>query len=63
MSRKRTGLRNRYRSGGTGTYSAQRKGKFADRYGSYRGRVCDTPDLIAGHTVHATKDFDGAVTR
>jgi hypothetical protein len=56
MARKRTGLRNRYRSGGTGTYSTQRKSREADRYGEYRNRSMLKPDIIAGRTMHATRD-------
>lgn len=56
MSRKRTGLRNKYRTGGTGTYSAQRKARHADRYGAYKGRTMEKPDVIAGRTLHATQD-------
>ena len=48
--RKRTGNRNRYRSG-RGTYSKRGKGPTADRYGSWdRGRQ-DRPDVVAGRTL------------
>jgi hypothetical protein len=53
--RKRTGLRNRGRSGRS-TYSVQNKSRRADRYGTYYGRRCESPDTIAGHTLHATKE-------
>lgn len=58
MSRKRTGLRNRYRQGGTGPYSTKRKARNADRYGAYKGRMMEKPDVIAGRTMHATQAID-----
>lgn len=47
MARKRTGLRNRYRSG-RGTYSRQRKSESADRYGAWKDGRRQQPERIAG---------------
>lgn len=56
MSRRSTGLRNRYRKSsgkGRSTYSAKNKSRERDTYGEYnRGHVV-TPDSIAGHQMSA----------
>ena len=48
MARKRTGLRNKYRSGRS-TYSLKKKSRNKDHYGKFVGRFCE--DIIAGHAV------------
>lgn len=48
--RKRTGLRNKFRSG-QGAYSRNRKRQISDSYGSYDRGVRSTPEVVAGHTV------------
>lgn len=50
MSRKRTGLRNRYRSGGQSPYSRQNKKRSADLYGEMQNGKVQRQDIIAGHT-------------
>lgn len=50
MSRKSSGLRNRFRSG-RGTYSLQRKSTGADRYGTFHAGVQSSADVIAGRTL------------
>jgi hypothetical protein len=54
MARKRTGLRNRYRSGRS-TYCAQDKAKSRDRYGKYMNGKCLDSDVIAGRTLRAVQ--------
>jgi len=46
--RKRTGLRNRYRSRGRSRYSRLGKRRDADSYGHYINGRQDRPDMIAG---------------
>lgn len=48
MARKRTGLRNRWRTG-LGTYSRFKKARVADHYGAFTGRYCE--DIIAGRAI------------
>ena len=48
MSRKRTGLRNRFRTGRS-TYSAKAKTVTADRYGQWNLGRQERPDVIGGH--------------
>jgi hypothetical protein len=50
MSRKRTGLRNRFRSGRS-VYSLKDKHASRDRYGKFTSGKQDTPDVIAGRTI------------
>lgn len=49
MAKKRTGLRNRYRSGRS-TYSVQHKSRQADIYGKMTNGKIDSQDVIAGRT-------------
>lgn len=51
MSRKRTGLRNKYRSGGLSTYSRNAKRRDADSYGTWVQGRRSKPESIAGHPV------------
>ena len=51
MARKRTGLRNRYRSGGRSTYSTERKARSSDMYGEYQNGRQVKNDVIAGHVL------------
>jgi hypothetical protein len=51
MSRKRTGLRNKYRSG-RGTYSRDRKAETADRYGTWDSGKRKQPERIAGKLIY-----------
>ena len=51
MGRKRTGLRNRRRSGGRSVYSVERKARTADRYGEYQNGRQVKQDVIAGHAL------------
>lgn len=58
MSRKRTGLRNKFRRGRS-TYSASGKSRSADTYGQYERGKQTTQDIIGGHVLvwhrpHAT---------
>lgn len=46
MSRKRTGLRNKYRSGKS-TYSKRNKRAVADQYGRYVNGIQQSPERIA----------------
>lgn len=48
MSRKQTGLRNRFRSGRS-TYGKRRKLNGADYYGQPANGVCE--DIVAGHVI------------
>jgi len=49
--RKRTGIRNRYRTG-RGSYSLKRKSESRDRYGKFTNGRRDTADVIAGRTLN-----------
>jgi hypothetical protein len=51
MARKRTGIRNRYRSGKS-SYSVKGKSTSRDRYGKFTNGRQDTPDVVAGRTLH-----------
>ena len=51
MSRKRTGLRNKFRSG-RGTYSREGKADSADRYGTWKDGQRKQPERIAGRLVY-----------
>jgi hypothetical protein len=50
MSRKRTGLRNRFRNG-RGKYSTTHKARKADRYGEYSTGKLIRSELIAGNVI------------
>jgi hypothetical protein len=50
VSRKRTGLRNRFRNG-RGPYSINRKARTADMYGEYQNGKQVKQDVIAGHVL------------
>lgn len=50
MSRKRTGLRNRFRNG-QGTYSRLDKASTADRYGEWKYGQQTRSEKIAGSTL------------
>lgn len=50
MSRKRTGLRNKFRSGRS-AYSIHQKSRSADDYGAYVNGANKVGENIAGHNV------------
>lgn len=52
MARKRTGLRNRYRSGAS-TYALAGKASTRDTYGNYAAGKCLRSDNIAGRNMVA----------
>jgi hypothetical protein len=54
---KRTGLRNRFRTG-RGSYSRRRKAAAADRYGKYDRGAQKTADVIAGRRIGGGSDED-----
>lgn len=56
MARKRTGLRNRHRSGRS-TYSAQNKCRQADMYGEYQNGRQLKNDVIASHVLPQHKSL------
>jgi hypothetical protein len=49
--RKRTGIRNRYRSHGSGTYCRQTKRLTRDRYGTYVNGKQTDPENINGRSI------------
>lgn len=55
MSRKRTGLRNRFRAGRSSNYTERRRENGQDRYGEYLNGKCVKEDVIAGRTMSALK--------
>lgn len=50
MGRKRTGLRNRFRTGRS-KYSTEHKAFTADRYGEYDQGKSKRPEKVAGRTI------------